>query len=243
MKGSVAILGARSTIATAIAQEFAAQGHDIHLVARDTAGLEADQKDIEIRSGATVNTHALDLANVNEFKNFLQSNEDISIVISVLGRQEEPDGDYGDASYRDKLIDGNYSTPVAIAEVSTAILESRGGGVFVGISSVAGDRGRQSNYLYGSAKAGYTAYLSGLRNRLAKSNTHVVTVKPGIIRTPLTSKQDFPPALIGKSSTVAKDIYKAVQKGRNSIYTPWFWLGVMLVIRSIPEFLFKKLSL
>jgi decaprenylphospho-beta-D-erythro-pentofuranosid-2-ulose 2-reductase len=164
-------------------------------------------------------------------------------VVSVLGRQEDETRTYTDVDYVQEIVAGNYSIPILTAELSASVLEEKGGGTFIGISSVAGDRGRQGNYLYGSAKAGYTAYLSGLRNKLGKTNTHVVTVRPGIIRTPLTSKQDFPPALMGEASTVAKDVYVAMQKKKNNIYTPWFWRWIMLVIRSVPEMLFKRLDL
>ena len=243
MSNAVAILGAHSTIAVAIAREFADQGHDIHLFARDAEQLEADANDINIRSGSSVISHSLDLSEIDRFKEILEAAPEISIVVSVLGRQEETTGDYLDADYRERLVAGNYTIPIAVAEVAATVLESRGGGVFVGISSVAGDRGRQSNYLYGSAKAGYTAFLSGLRNKLAKSNTHIVSVRPGIIKTPLTSKQDFPPALLGEASTVARDVYKAVRNRKNNVYTPWVWALIMLVIRFIPESIFKRLNL
>ncbi|MFK7924061.1 MAG: SDR family NAD(P)-dependent oxidoreductase, partial [Bacteroidia bacterium] len=118
----------------------------------------------------------------------------------------------------------------------------RGSGKIIGISSVAGDRGRASNYLYGSAKAGLTAYLSGLRNRLASKGVHVMTVKPGFVRTAMTENMDLPPVITGEPSKVAKDIIRSVRRGRNVIYTLWMWRYIMLIIRTIPERIFKKLS-
>jgi decaprenylphospho-beta-D-erythro-pentofuranosid-2-ulose 2-reductase len=241
MKNAVVILGARSTIAMAIAHEFAKNGHPVHLIARTSH--EPDAEDMRIRFGVDVHYHELDLADSERFLDLIKGIPALGIVVSVLGRQEDETRTYTDVDYVQEIVAGNYSIPILTAELSASVLEEKGGGTFIGISSVAGDRGRQGNYLYGSAKAGYTAYLSGLRNKLGKTNTHVVTVRPGIIRTPLTSKQDFPPALMGEASTVAKDVYVAMQKKKNNIYTPWFWRWIMLVIRSVPEFVFKKMSL
>jgi decaprenylphospho-beta-D-erythro-pentofuranosid-2-ulose 2-reductase len=241
MKNAVVILGARSTIAMAIAHEFAKNGHPVHLIARTSH--EPDAEDMRIRFGVDVHYHELDLADSERFLDLIKGIPALGIVVSVLGRQEDETRTYTDVDYVQEIVAGNYSIPILTAELSASVLEEKGGGTFIGISSVAGDRGRQGNYLYGSAKAGYTAYLSGLRNKLGKTNTHVVTVRPGIIRTPLTSKQDFPPALMGEASTVAKDVYVAMQKKKNNIYTPWFWRWIMLVIRSVPEFVFKKLNL
>jgi decaprenylphospho-beta-D-erythro-pentofuranosid-2-ulose 2-reductase len=241
MKNAVVILGARSTIAMAIAHEFAKNGHPVHLIARTSH--EPDAEDMRIRFGVDVHYHELDLADSERFLDLIKGIPALGIVVSVLGRQEDETRTYTDVDYVQEIVAGNYSIPILTAELSASVLEEKGGGTFIGISSVAGDRGRQGNYLYGSAKAGYTAYLSGLRNKLGKTNTHVVTVRPGIIRTPLTSKQDFPPALMGEASTVAKDVYVAMQKKKNNIYTPWFWRWIMLVIRSVPEMLFKRLDL
>src|SRR5690606_12784913 len=116
-------------------------------------------------------------------------------------------------------------------------------GTIVGISSVAGERGRQSNYLYGSAKAGFTAYLSGLRNALFSDNVHVVTVLPGFVYTKMTENLNLPKLLTAQPSEVADAIYAAVQKKKNTIYVRWFWKWIMLIIKCIPEFIFKKLKL
>jgi len=110
------------------------------------------------------------------------------------------------------------------------------------VGSVAGDRGRIGNYVYGAAKAGFHTYLSGLRNRLTKSGGHVVTVKPGFVDTGMTWGLDGM-FLVASPDDVARDILKAVNKGRNTVYTPFFWRYIMLIIRHIPEFLFKKMSI
>jgi short-subunit dehydrogenase len=108
---------------------------------------------------------------------------------------------------------------------------------------VAGDRGRQSNYIYGSAKAAFTTYLSGLRNRLAKSNVHVLTVKPGFVRTKMTANLPLPGPVTAKPEQVATDVFRAFQKGGNELYTLWMWRYLMFIIRNIPEPIFKRLSL
>jgi short-subunit dehydrogenase len=113
----------------------------------------------------------------------------------------------------------------------------------VGISSVAGDRGRKSNYIYGSAKAALTAYLSGLRNRLYDAQVHVMTVKPGFVATKMTEGMDLPEKLTAQPQQVAEDIYNAQQKGKNVLYTKWVWRYIMMIIRAIPEWKFKGMSI
>ena len=123
-------------------------------------------------------------------------------------------------------------------------LESRRRGYLAAISSVAGDRGRQSNYTYGAAKAGLTAYLQGLRNRLYRSGVHVLTIKPGFVDTRMTQGRVNPNSpLVASAARVARDIDRAIRRRRNVIYTPWFWRPIMLAVRALPEFLFKRLKL
>ena len=142
-----------------------------------------------------------------------------------------------------KTIDVNYTGAVSILNVVADDFESRGQGAIIGISSVAGDRGRQSNYMYGSAKAGFTAYLSGLRNRLEKAGVHVMTVKPGFCRTKMTESLELPAALTAEPEQVASAIFNGLKDKRNVIYTRWMWRWIMLVIKCIPEFIFKKLGM
>ena len=138
----------------------------------------------------------------------------------------------------------NYIGCASILEEAARKMLEKGKGTIIGVSSVAGDRGRASNYYYGSAKAGFTAYLSGLRNRLCKQGIHVCTVKPGFVYTAMTEGMKLNPLLTAKPEKVAKDIYKkAYQRQRNVVYTKWFWRWIMRIITSIPEFIFKKLSL
>jgi decaprenylphospho-beta-D-erythro-pentofuranosid-2-ulose 2-reductase len=137
----------------------------------------------------------------------------------------------------------NFEGPASILAHLANAMEARGSGTLVGISSVAGERGRASNYVYGSAKAGFTAFLSGLRNRLAKKGVHVVTVLPGFVATAMTEGMDLPARLTAQPEEVGAAVVEAVQKGANVIYVRPIWRIVMAVIRNIPEPIFKKTSI
>ena len=141
------------------------------------------------------------------------------------------------------IIQSNYTGAVSILDKVANQYAAEKKGVIVGISSVAGERGRQSNYHYGSAKAGFTAYLSGLRNRLFHEGVHVVTVQPGFTYTRMTENMKLPKLLTGFPAQVADAVFNAVQKKRNVVYVKWMWRWIMLIIRSIPEALFKKMKM
>jgi decaprenylphospho-beta-D-erythro-pentofuranosid-2-ulose 2-reductase len=141
-----------------------------------------------------------------------------------------------------RVIDTNYTSAVSVLNLAADYLEQRRGGFICGLSSVAGDRGRQSNYLYGSSKAALSTYLQGLRNRLTRARVRVVTVKPGFVDTKMTFGLSGM-FLVATPERVAKDISQAIRRGRSVVYTPWFWRPIMLVIRTIPEFIFKRMKL
>ncbi len=140
--------------------------------------------------------------------------------IGYLGEQEKAQSDFKEAQ---QIMDTNYTGVVSLFNIIANDFEDRRSGFMVGISSVAGDRGRKSNYIYGSAKAALTAYLSGLRNRLYDAQVHVMTVKPGFVATKMTEGMDLPEKLTAQPEEVAEDIYKAQQKGKNVLYTKWMW--------------------
>ncbi len=244
MKAAV-VFGGKSWIALAIAREFAANGHNIYLVARDCEALRADEPDFRIRYNVDVTLVEMDILDEPRLAEFVEefAADCPDVVISVLGRQEEADRERADVDYIDGLVRGNLFGPAMVLEKFATLMEKAGRGTLIGISSVAGDRGRQKNYTYGATKAGFTAFLSGLRNRLFKAGVHVITVKPGVIETPGTVGMGHPAALMGKPETVGADVYKAFAKGRNTIYTPWFWRWIMLIIRLIPEAVFKRLDI
>jgi short-subunit dehydrogenase len=241
---NVLILGATSDMAQAIARRFAAAGWGLTLAARNRELLEPVASDLRIRSEAEIHALEFDATDFSAHRQFYESLEaEPDVVISVFGYMGDQHQARLDLDEVRKTIDVNYTGAVSILNVVANDFEQRGQGAIVGISSVAGDRGRQSNYIYGSAKAGFTAYLSGLRNRMAKSGVHVMTVKPGFCRTKMTENLDLPAALTAEPEHVARAVFQGVQKKRNVVYTLWMWRWIMMVIRHIPEFIFKKLSL
>jgi decaprenylphospho-beta-D-erythro-pentofuranosid-2-ulose 2-reductase len=140
------------------------------------------------------------------------------------------------------MVAVNYLGAMSVLDQCAGVLAAGGNGFIIGISSVAGDRGRQSNYYYGSAKAGLSAYLSGLRNRLSGQGVHVMTVKPGFVDTAMTYGLEGM-FLVASPEDIGRQIVRAVGKRRNTVYLPWFWRYIMLIIRHIPEFVFKRLKL
>jgi hypothetical protein len=240
-RGAVLILGARSDIGRAAARRFAAEGHPIQLAARDAPALEADRADLEIRHRVPVSLHefdALDIDGHAAFVGGLPVLPEIAIsVVGLMGRQDESERNGAAAA---RVIRSNYEGPASILAELANRFEARGRGTLVGVSSVAGERGRASNYVYGSAKAGFTAFLSGLRNRLAKRGVHVVTVLPGFVATRMTEGMDLPARLTAQPEEVARAISDAVARGRDVVYTRPVWRLVMMVIRGLPERVFKR---
>ena len=238
------ILGATSDIAIALAHQFASRGFDLTLAARNVERLESVVPDLEIRHNVKVEAvefDALDFATHASFYDNLAEKPNAAIcVFGYLGDQAKAQRDFCEA---ERIIETNYTGAVSILTIIANDFEQRKSGTIIGISSVAGDRGRQSNYLYGSAKAALTTYLSGLRNRLARSNVHVVTVKPGFVRTKMTSGLALPGPLTAKPERVAADIFEAYQKRGDQLYTLWLWRYLMFIIRNIPEPVFKRLRL
>ena len=241
---NVLILGATSDMAQAVAKKYAAEGWSITLAARNMGLLEPIASDLRVRSGMEIKSLEFDALNFSGHRNFYESlkikPDAVICVFGYMGDQLLARTDFDEVH---KTIDVNYTGAVSILNLVAEDFESRGSGSIVGISSVAGDRGRQSNYIYGSAKAGFTAYLAGLRNRLAKKGVHVMTVKPGFCRTKMTENMELPGALTAEPEQVAHAIFQGLEKKRNVVYTLWMWQWIMLIIRHIPEFIFKKLGM
>ena len=233
-------------MARAIAHAFAKRGHAIQLAARGGDSLAALKADIEVRFGVAVTCHevdALETASHEAFVAGLPVLPDVAIcAIGTMGEQAQ-----NERSVERTVMElrSNFEGPASLFTVLANAMEARGSGALVGISSVAGIRGRAANYVYGSAKAGFTAFLSGLRNRFAKGKTgvHVVTVLPGFVNTAMTAGMDLPAKLTAEPAEVGEAVWRAVEKGRNVIYVRPIWQIVMLVIRHIPEGIFKKLSI
>lgn len=243
-KKSVLILGASSDMAKATALRYAKAGYPLILAARDTAMLERDASDIALRYGTEAKTAVFDVTDTANHGTFFESlKEEVEGVISFIGFMGEQETSQKDFDQVGQVVMTNYTGLISIFELFAADFEAKQSGFLVGVSSVAGDRGRKSNYIYGSAKAGFSTYLSGLRNRLFESGVQVLTVKPGFVNTKMTEGMDLPAKLTAEPAEAAEDIFAAQQKGKDVIYTKWFWRYIMLIIKSIPEIIFKRLSL
>ena len=238
------LLGATSDIAVAIARRFAAEGYHIQLAARNANRLLPLQSDLAIRHSVTCTLHEFDASRPATHAAFLSSlptRPDISIcVFGYLGDQQLAESDWSEC---ERILQVNYIGAVSILNLIANEYATAGSGLIAGVSSVAGERGRQSNYFYGSAKAGFTAYLSGLRNRLFHKGIHVLTVQPGFVYTRMTENMPLPGMLTATPELVAAEVYRAVKNKKNVVYVKWFWRWIMLIIRSIPEPVFKKLKL
>lgn len=244
MEENVLILGASSDMAVAIAKKFASAGYSITLAGRNVEKLKIMEADLKVRYNGIVNSvffDALDFSGHQSFYDNLPEKPDIVIcVFGLLGDQFEAQKNWKLCA---EILSSNYVGAVSVLNVVANDFEAKKKGTIVGISSVAGDRGRQSNYFYGSAKAGFTAYLSGLRNRLFHCGVHVLTVKPGFVKTKMIENMKTPGPLTAKPEKVADNIFKAVKRKSNSIYVLSIWALIMLIIRMIPEGIFKKLKL
>lgn len=239
------ILGANSDVAHAVARKWAdSRKTNIILASRDMDALDIKARDLRVRCDATVETVAFDALDTGSHQAFYQKLEPkpdgVILAFGYNGDQQKAQADFDEAG---RIIDINFRGAVSILEIIAADFQARQSGFIIAIGSVAGLRGRQSNYIYGAAKGALAIYLSGLRNRLSKSNVRVMTVLPGFIDTKMTAGMDLPQLLTASPGQVAEDIYAAYTKARDGIYTRWFWRWIMLIIRSIPEPLFKRLSL
>ncbi len=240
----VLIIGAKSDIAKEIARTYAKNGYNLYLAARKAEELEDLKQDIQVRSGVEVKLQEFDITAYDTHEEFYSSLEEKPLgVIVVSGYMVEQKLAQEDFNESLQTINVNYTGAVSILNIVANDFEQERRGFIVGVSSVAGDRGRKANYIYGSAKAAFSAYLGGLRNRLFDSGVSVLTVKPGFVNTKMTENLDLPEKLTAEPEDVANDIYNAQQKGRNVLYTKSIWMLVMLIIKHIPEFMFKKMSI
>lgn len=223
---------------------FAERGHPIQLAARDAETLSEMKTDLELRHRVTVTCHDFDVLALDSHGVFLDGlPEDPRIVICAVGVMGEQEENEADMDAHSRVLRTNFEGPASLFALLAGRMARRGSGTLVGISSVAGLRGRAINYVYGSAKAGFTAYLSGLRNRLTEDGVHVVTVLPGFVNTAMTADLDLPERLTAEPQEVAEAILRAVDKKKNVIYVRPIWWLVMTIICAIPEAIFKKLKI
>lgn len=240
------IYGASSTMAQALSKKLAIRGDGFFLVGRNPNKLEAIQKDLIARGARQVELCAADLSDFTGHKKIwldaLEKLGTIHRVImfhGVLGSQQLSEKDYVTAEAE---LRTNFLSYVSILTPIASEFEANGTGHIIVVSSVAGDRGRASNYIYGTSKAALTAFTSGLRNRLFKSGVKVLTVKPGLVSTAMTDHLTKN-RLFASSERVADDVIEAMDKGKDVVYTPKFWRWMMLIIKMIPEAIFKRLKL
>lgn len=241
---AVLILGALSDVGRALARLYGAEGYSLILAARRADRLEADVTDLVLRFGVPVRAVEFDILDDAAAASFIDALGDLPgiaiCVVGLLGDQTAAERSWTRA---DLILRTNFLGPACFLGEIANRMEARGSGLIIGISSVAGERGRASNYLYGSAKAGFTAFLSGLRNRLGRSGVHVMTVKPGFIDTAMTRGLKLPRALTAQPDEVAGGIRSAQIRRRDVVYLRPVWCWIMLIIRLIPERVFKRLKL
>jgi len=234
MARNILILGATSGIARGIAQAFAKKGDHLFLAGRDEAELDKLAQDLKIRFNIKPEIIKFDIENNTKIPD-IHNLDGVVFAIGYMGNDVE------------KTLNINFNQAVILlnyyADYFLNNNKKNGKRSFIiGISSVAGDRGRQSNYLYGSAKAGFSVYLAGLRNKLFKHHIKVITVKPGFVDTAMTF--GLPGMfLVADPNKIGEKIANSVESRANVLYLPWFWKYIMLIIKSIPEFIFKRLSL
>ena len=242
-KKTCLILGATSDMAVATARLFATLGYELILCGRDSSGL-ATLKNELISKGASVQIFHFDILNTAEFHSIITNLEDSCyVVVSFVGCLIDNVKCLEKSTDALNVMNINYTYQVLIFNALIPLLKRNQGSMLIAVSSVAGDRGRQSNFIYGSAKAGISEYLSGLRMFLFPYGIHVGTIKPGFVRTKMTKGMKLPPALTSNPETVAKAIHLAVRKKKNVVYVSGIWRYIMFVIKCIPEFVFKRLKL
>lgn len=243
----ILIIGATSAIANSCARIWAVEKAEFFLVARDQNKLQQVAADLVARGAVLVKTHAIDLNKFDAHQEAIEAsfNALSKIDVALIAHGTLPDQKKCEENVEVALqeFSSNGLSVIAILTLLANKMEKQNFGTIAVISSVAGDRGRGSNYLYGSAKAAVTAFCEGLRARMFKVGVHVLTIKPGFVNTPMTKDLALPQLLVAAPEKVAQDICKAIEKKSNSIYTPFFWWGIMTIIKAIPTAIFKKLKL
>lgn len=243
-KGPVLIIGAQSDIGLSLANKFASKGYDIQLAARRLAELEMVSSNIGIKYNINVDCYEFDILEYDKYSQFIKNlRKTPEILICCVGLMIDQKRSEVNFENRLNVIRSNFEGPIQIISEFANIFENRGHGIIVGISSVAGERGRASNYIYGSGKAGFTAFLSGLRNRLAKKKIQIITVLPGFVATKMTNHMKLPAILTAQPDEVAAAIFSALRKKKNVIYVKSIWWLIMIIIKIIPEHFFKRMKI
>lgn len=244
---SLAVFGATSAIAERVARRFAAKGARLFLVARDPARLERIAADLRLRGAASIATRAADLDDPTALAPMLEAMEAAigvpELALLAFGTLGDQAAIARDVEATRRSLVTNFVSPACLLTALAGRMEAAGRGLIVVLTSVAGERGRASNYVYGAAKGGLSTFLEGLRHRLAPTGVQVLDVRPGPVATPMTAGLGLSGPLLAAPERVAADIERAIAKRRSVLYTPWFWRWIMLVIRALPEPIFHRTRL
>ncbi|KYG64755.1 short-chain dehydrogenase [Bdellovibrio bacteriovorus] len=242
----IVIIGATSYIAQDVAKIYAAEKNEFVLVGRNRQHLEVISQDLKVRGASQVHILTEDLNQISEHAKLvdaiwsqLQNVDIVLLAHGILGDQRKAETDANEFL---SIINSNFVSHASLMNLIAEKMKTQKKGTIAVISSVAGERGKQSNYIYGAAKAAKSVFSDGLRNRLFPYGVHVLTLKLGFVDTPMTKSFKKGP-IWAKSPTVAKGIVHAIAKKKDSVYLPFFWRYIMMIITSIPERIFKKLSL
>lgn len=244
IKGPILIIGAKSDVGKAITYHFAKLGISLQLACRHANSLLTNKNDIEIRFGVNVDLIEFDINSEALQNNLIAKLPQIpEIVICLVGLLEDQKKIETDNIMAKNVIRTNFEGPALILGMLANEFEKRKSGLIIGISSVAGERGRSSNYLYGASKAALTCYLSGLRNRLFSKNVRVISIIPGYINSSMTSGMKLPKYITAEPEEIALGIENAILNNKDIIYIKPIWRYIMILIKNIPEKLFKRLKI
>ena len=243
----ILIVGATSALAVAAARRWATQRAQFFLAGRNAVKLQQVAADLTARGAAAVHLHVLDLNRIAEHSAMLDAcyarMGGVDIAVLAYGTLSDQTLCQHDVAAAMLEFETNAASYIALLTLIADRMETSGTGTIAVISSVAGDRGRASNYVYGAAKAAVTAYCEGLRLRLRTRGVHVLTIKPGPVATPMTAHLKLPPLLTASPETVGRDIVAAVRRRKSTLYTPWYWRPIMAVVRALPESILSRLPL
>jgi len=241
---SILILGSSSDISKAVANYFSKNGYEIFLASRKPEEMNSFIGELKNKYNVEVACYKFDVLDYKLFEGFIENLPYLpKVIISLIGDMGIQENSVSDLLLAKKIMRTNYEGPANILEMIAQKLKERNHGAIIGVSSVAGDRGRKSNYIYGSAKAAFTSYLSGLRNKLSNTNVKVITILPGFVKTSSTKNMNLPLLLTSKPEKVAKVIYDSYKNNKDVVYVGFVWKYIMIIIKLIPEFIFKKLNL
>jgi hypothetical protein len=243
---NILIIGATSAIASATGRIWASQGESFYLVGRNKTKLSAIRDEFHKLGAHEITTHVSDLADTTQHKNVITQAfttfDEIDIVLIAYGTLADQRVSEVDFSLAFEQLHTNAISTMSLLTYIAQYFEQQKHGTIAAISSVAGDRGRQSNYVYGTAKGALTIFLEGLRHRLHKCNVNVLTIKPGLVDTPMT--KDFQKSFLWTTDhKIAKDIVKGIRKKKAEIYTPWFWKFIMLILTHLPRSIYNRTNL